>query len=98
MIYLSPSMTFFVNDKLGSHEIRGGADLYSNIENKTSSKLAPVEFFYPATGTTGSADVLFERDILRGFDGGTTVANDAWEHHYGFYFQDRWKPTSRVAV
>jgi hypothetical protein len=42
--------------------------------------------------------VLFERDILRGFDGGTTVSNDAYEHHYGFYFQDRWKPTSRVAV
>src|SRR5437016_5775360 len=41
MIYLSPSMTFFVNDKLGSHEFRGGADLYPNIENKTSSNLAP---------------------------------------------------------
>src|SRR5947207_280844 len=30
MIYLSPSMTFFVKDKLGSHEFRGGADLYPN--------------------------------------------------------------------
>jgi hypothetical protein len=98
MIYLSPSMTFFVNDKLGSHEFRGGADLYPNIENKTSSNLAPVEFYYRPPGTTGSADVLFERDILRGFDGGTTVSNDAYEHAYGFYFQDRWKPTSRVAV
>src|SRR5712692_6719275 len=98
MIYLSPSMTFFVNDRLGSHEFRGGADLYPNIENKTSSDLAPAEFYYRPPGTTGSADVLFERDILRGFDGGTTVSNDAYEHHYGFYFQDRWKPTSRVAV
>jgi hypothetical protein len=98
MIYLSPSMTFFVSNKLGSHEFRGGADLYPNIENKTSSNLAPAEFYYRPPGTTGNADVLFERDILRGFDGGTSVSNDAYEHHYGFYFQDRWKPSSRVAV
>src|SRR5947207_596326 len=98
MTYLSPSMTFFVNDKLGSHEFRGGADLYPNIENKTSSTLAPAEFYFRPPGTTGSADVLFERDILRGFDGGTSVSNDAYEHHYGGYFQDRWKPSSRVAV
>jgi carboxypeptidase family protein len=98
MIYLSPSMTFFVNDKLGSHEFRGGADLYPNIENKTSSNLAPVEFYFRPPGTTGSADQLFERDILRGFDGGTSVSNDAWEHHYGVYFQDRWKPSQRIAV
>jgi Carboxypeptidase regulatory-like domain/TonB dependent receptor len=98
MTYLSPSMTFFVNDKLGSHEFRGGADLYPNIENKTSSTLSPAEFYFRPPGTTGSADVLFERDILRGFDGGTSVANDAYEHHYGAYFQDRWKPSSRVAV
>jgi len=98
MIYLSPSMTFFVNDKLGSHEFRGGADLYPNIENKTSSNLAPAEFYFRPPDTTGSADVLYERDTLRGFDGGTAVANDAYEHHYGFYFQDRWKPSQRVAV
>ena len=98
MIYLSPSMTFFVKDKLGQHEFRGGADLYPNIANKTSSTLAPVEFYFRPPGTNGSADVLFERDILRGFDGGTTVANDAYERHYAAYFQDRWKPSSRVAV
>jgi hypothetical protein len=98
MIYLSPSMTFFVNDKLGSHEFRGGADLYPNIENDTTSNLAPVEFYYRPPGTTGSQDVLFERDILRGFDGGTSITNKAWEHHYAGYFQDRWKPTNRVAV
>ena len=98
MIYLSPSMTFFVRDKLGSHEFRGGADLYPNIQNRTSSNLAPVEYYFRPNGTTGSADVLFERDILRGADGGTTVANNAYEHHYGVYFQDRWKPSSRVAV
>jgi hypothetical protein len=98
MTYLSPSMTFFVNDKLGSHEFRGGADLYPKIDNRTSSSLAPVEFYFRPPGTTGGADVLFERDILRGFDGGTTVTNDAYERYYGAYFQDRWKPTSRVAV
>jgi Carboxypeptidase regulatory-like domain len=98
MIYLSPSMTFFVKDKLGQHEFRGGADLYPNIANKTSSTLAPVEFYFRPQGTNGSADVLFERDILRGFDGGTSVSNDAYERHYGAYFQDRWKPSSRVAV
>jgi hypothetical protein len=98
MIYLSPSMTFFVRDKLGSHEFRGGADLYPRIANRTSSDLAPAEFYFRPPGTNGSADVLFERDVLRGFDGGTTVANNAYEHHYGGYFQDRWKPTSRVAV
>jgi len=95
MIYLSPSMTFFVNDKLGSHEFRGGADLYPNIQNETSSDLAPAEFYFRAPGRP---DVLFERDVLRGFDGGTSVANNAYEHHYAGYFQDRWKPSSRVAV
>jgi hypothetical protein len=98
MIYVSPSMTFFVKDKLGSHEFRAGGDLYPNIQNKTSSNLAPVEFYFRPTGTTGSADVLFERDVLRGFDGGTTIANNAYEHHYAGYFQDRWKPTSRIAI
>jgi len=98
MVYLSPSMTFFVKDKLGSHEFRGGADLYPRIANRTSSTLAPAEFYFRPPGTTGSEDVLIERDILRGFDGGTSVANNAYEHHYGAYFQDRWKPSSRVAV
>jgi carboxypeptidase family protein len=62
MIYVSPSMTFFVSNKLGSHEFRGGADLYPNIDNKTSSNLAPAEFYYRPPGTTGNADVLFERE------------------------------------
>jgi len=98
MIYLSPSMTFFVNDKLGSHEFRGGADLYPNIENDTGSNLAPVEFYYRPPGTTGAQDVLFERDTLRGLNGATTISNKAWEHFYAGYFQDRWKPTPRVAI
>src|ERR1051326_6069126 len=98
MIYLSPSMPFFVKDKLGSHEFRGGADLYPNIQNRTSSNLAPVEFYFRPPGTAGSADILYERDTLRGFDGGTIVANNAYEHHYAGYFQDRWKPSTRVSV
>jgi hypothetical protein len=98
MIYLSPSMTFFVKDKLGTHEFRGGADLYPNIQNKTTSNLDPVEYYFRPSGTTGNADILFERDTLRGFDGGTAVSNNAYEHHYGAYFQDRWKPSPRVAV
>ena len=98
MIYVSPSMTFFVNDKFGNHEFRVGADLYPNIQNRTSSQLAPVEWYFRPPGTTGSADILFERDTLRGFDGGTTVANNAYEHHFAGYFQDRWKPSAHVAI
>jgi hypothetical protein len=82
MTYLSPSMTFMAN-RLGSHEFRGGADLYPNIENDTSSNLAPVEYYFRPPGTTGSQDVLFERDTLRNLDGsGATIANKAYEHHY----------------
>jgi hypothetical protein len=98
MAYLSPSMTFFVKDKLGTHEFRVGADLYPNFQNRTSSSLAPVEYYYRPPGTTGNADVLFQRDTLRGFDGGTTISNNAYEKYYGAYFQDRWKPSTRVAV
>src|SRR5439155_15581790 len=98
MIYVSPSMTCFVNDKFGNHEFRVGADLYPNIQNRTSSQLAPVEWYFRPPGTTGSADILFERDTLRGFDGGTTVANNAYEHHFAGYFQDRWKPSAHVAI
>ena len=64
MLYLAPSMTFFV-DRLGSHEFRGGADMYPFIRNMTASDVQPVEFYYRPPGTTGSADVLFERRTLR---------------------------------
>ena len=33
-----------------------------------------------------------------GSTAGPTVANDAYEQHYAAYFQDRWKPSSRIAV
>jgi hypothetical protein len=98
MIYLSPSMTFMAN-RLGSHEFRGGADLYPNIENVTSSNVASVEYYFRPPGTTGSQDTLFERRTLRNLDNsGATIANKAYEHHYAMYFQDRWKPSSKVAI
>jgi hypothetical protein len=98
MTYLSPSITLMA-DKLGTHEFRGGADLYPNIENDTSSNVAPVEFYFRPPGTTGSQDVLFERDVLRNLDGsGATIANRAYERHYAMYFQDRWKPGAKVAI
>jgi hypothetical protein len=98
MIYLSPSITLMA-DTLGSHEFRGGADLYPNIENDTSSSVAPVEFYFRPPGTAGSQDILFERDVLRNLDGtGAAIANKAYEHHYAMYFQDRWKPSSKVAI
>jgi hypothetical protein len=98
MTYLSPSVTFFTN-RFGSHEFRGGADLYPNISNQTSTTLAPVEFYFRAPGTTGDADVLFERDTLRSIDGtSSAIANKAYEHHYAAYFQDRWKPTQRISI
>jgi hypothetical protein len=97
MTYFSPSMTFMVN-RLGAHEFRGGADLYPNLSNKTGTTAAPVEFYYRPPGTTGSQDVLFERDILRGIDGTNTISNNAYEHAYAAYFQDRWKPSARVSI
>ena len=98
MTYLSPSMTFMVN-RLGSHEFRGGADLYPNIENDTSSDVAAVEYYFRPPGTTGGQDVLFERRTLRNLDNsGATIANKAYEHHYAMYFQDRWKPSNKVAI
>jgi hypothetical protein len=98
MTYLSPSITLMA-EQLGTHEFRGGADLYPNIENKTSSNVAPVELYFRPPGTTGNQDILFERQILRNLDGtGATIANRAYERHYALYFQDRWKPSSKVAV
>jgi len=98
MTYLSPSMTVVAN-RLGAHEFRGGADLYPNISNETTTTAAPVEFYFRPPGTTGSQDVLFERDVLRSLDGtSSTIANKAYEHHYAAYFQDRWKPSPRISI
>ncbi len=98
MTYLSPSMTVVAN-RFGAHEFRGGADLYPNISNETTTTAAPVEFYFRPPGTTGSQDVLFERDVLRSLDGtSSAIANKAYEHHYAAYFQDRWKPSPRISI
>src|SRR5262245_23611969 len=98
MIYLPPSATFLV-EKAGSHEFRAGADLYPSIRNRTSLNAMPVELYFRPPGTNGSADILFQRDVLRNLDGtGGTIANLAYEHYYAGYFQDRWKPSSRVSI
>ena len=98
MIYLSPSVTFLVN-RVGSHEFRGGADLYPHTQKRDTLTAQPVEFYFRPPGTTGNADILFERDVNRNFDGtGSTASNLVFTHYYAGYFQDRWKPTSRVSV
>src|SRR4029453_5157410 len=91
-------MKFFPN-RYGPHQFRGAADIYPFIRNVTSSDVQPVEYYFRPPGTTGSQDVLFERRTLRNFAGdGATIANEAYERHAAFYFQDRWKPTSRISV
>lgn len=98
MLYLTPSVTFLVN-RLGSHEFRGGADLYPRSQRRAGVDLQPVEFYFRPPGTTGAADRLFERQTLRNFDGtGATTDNTATVHYYAGYFQDRWKPSSRVSI
>jgi hypothetical protein len=58
-----------------------------------------VEFYFRPPGTTGSADILFERQVNRNYSGaGATTHNQASVYYYAGYFQDRWKPTSRVSV
>jgi len=77
MTYLSPSMTVVAN-RFGAHEFRGGADLYPNISNETSTTAAPVEFYFRPPGTAGGQDLLFERDVLRSIDGAlSSVSNKA---------------------
>jgi hypothetical protein len=98
MTYLSPSMTIVAN-RFGTHEFRAGADLYPNIANATTTTAAPVEFYFRPPGTTGSQDILYERDTLRSIDGtSSAIANNAYEHHYASYFQDRWKPTEKMSI
>lgn len=97
MVYLYPSYSFAVN-RAGSHDFKVGAELYPVLRNKTSRDVSPVEFYFRPPGTTGSADVIFERDTFRNNGSGTVVANEAHERIYGAYFQDRWKPRSNLSV
>ena len=97
MLYLYPSYSFAVT-RWGSHDFKVGAELYPFLRNKTSREVSPLEFYYRPPGTTGSADVLFERDTFRTNGEGTVVNNEAWENIYGVYFQDRWKPWHNVSI
>jgi hypothetical protein len=97
MLYLYPSIGFPVS-KWGAHDFKAGVELYPFLRNRQSRDIAPVEFYYRPPGTTGAADVLIERDTFRTNGSGTTVNNYAYEHIYGGYFQDRWKPRPNVSV
>jgi len=99
MVYLAPSITFFAPAWWGSHELRGGADIYPSIRNETGSNVMPVELYFRPPGTSGNSDVLFERDTFRNLDAtGSTIHNLAYEHVYAGYFQDRWKPSAHVSI
>jgi outer membrane receptor protein involved in Fe transport len=97
MLYVYPSFSFPVN-KWGSHDFKAGTELYPFLKNRQSRNITPIEFYYRPPGTTGSADVLIERDTYRTNGSGTTVNNYAYEHVYGGYFQDRWKPRSNLSL
>jgi Carboxypeptidase regulatory-like domain len=97
MLYLYPSYSFAMGG-WGSHDFKMGAELYPFLRNKTSREVSPLEFYFRPPGTTGSADVLFERDTFRTNGSGTEVNNEARENIYGAYFQDRWKPRSNVSI
>ncbi|MEO5894332.1 MAG: TonB-dependent receptor [Vicinamibacterales bacterium] len=97
MLYLYPSYSFAVS-RWGSHDFKVGAELYPFLRNKTSRDISPLEFYYRPPGTTGSADVLFERDTFRTNGSGTKVSNQARENIYGIYLQDRWKPRSNLSI
>ena len=97
MLYLYPSLSFQLN-KLGTHDFKGGVELYPFLRNRQSREIAPIEFYFRPPGTTGASDVLFERDTYRTNGSGTTVNNYAWEHIYGGYFQDRWKPRPNISI
>src|SRR6185295_15085520 len=77
MLYLYPSLSFPLN-KWGQHDFKAGVELYPFLRNKQSREIAPIEFYFRPPGTTGAADVLFERDTFRTNGTGTTVDNYAY--------------------
>jgi hypothetical protein len=97
MLYLYPSISFPVS-KWGTHDFKAGVELYPFLRNRQSRDIAPVEFYYRPPGTSGAADILIERDTFRTNGSATTVNNYSYEHLYGAYFQDRWKPRSNVSI
>jgi hypothetical protein len=97
MLYLYPSYSIGLRG-WGDHDFKMGAELYPFLRNKTRRDLSALEFYFRPPTTSGNADVLFEQDTFRTNGSGTQVNNEARETIYGFYFQDRWKPTSQVSV
>ena len=97
MLYLYPSFSFPVA-AWGSHDFKAGLELYPFLRNKQSRTITPVEFYYRPPGTTGASDILIERDTYRTNGSGASVNNYAYEHIYGGYFQDRWKPRAYVSA
>jgi len=98
MLYIYPSLSFMLN-KWGTHDFKAGSELYPFLRRTVDNDIRPVEYYFRPPGTSGSADILFERDTFRALGGtGTATHNEAWENVYSFYFQDRWKPVRRVAV
>jgi carboxypeptidase family protein len=97
MLYLYPSLSFPLT-KWGTHDFKAGVELYPFLRNRQSREIAPIEFYYRAPGTTGASDILIERDTFRTNGTGATVNNYAYEHIYGGYFQDRWKPRSNISI
>ena len=97
MLYLYPSISFPVA-KWGTHDFKAGIELYPFLRNRQSRDIGLLEFYYRAPGTTAASDLLFERDSFRTNGAGTSVDNYAYEHIYGGYFQDRWKPRSNISI
>jgi hypothetical protein len=97
MLYLYPSFSFPVS-AWGSHDFKAGLELYPFLRNRQSRTITPVEFYYRPPGTTGASDVLIERDTYRTNGSGASVNNYAYEHIYGGYFQDRWKPRANISI
>jgi hypothetical protein len=98
MLYLYPSVTFTV-DKWGTHDFKAGSELYPFLRRDVRTDISPLELYFRPPGTTGQADLLFERDTFRSLAGtGSETFNKAWENIWSFYFQDRWKPTSNISI
>jgi hypothetical protein len=97
MLYLYPSFSFPVS-AWGAHDFKAGLELYPFLRNRQSRTITPVEFYFRPPGTSGTADVLIERDTYRTNGSGASVNNYAYEHIYGGYFQDRWKPRANVSI
>src|SRR5262249_47876242 len=97
MLYLYPSLSFPIS-RWGAHDFKAGLELYPFLRNRQSRSLAPVGVYFPPPGPTGAADPPFGPDTVRPNGTGPNVDNYAYEHIYGGYIQDRWKPRSNISI